>query len=168
MPQIVDCRAEQPESEERARRENGSALLLFPAGILIMVVLAAIAVDLSATFLAQRELRDATAAAANDAASALASGSFYTANQVALDSQAVESVARHRVAQSLDVRRHLDVAVTVRLLPATPSDCRPTVVVEATARVRPIFAGAVEAPAGPSDIAARSAAQAHSGPARCG
>ena len=52
----------------RTSVERGSSLLLFPAGVLIVMVLAAMAVDTSIAFMGQRELANATAAAANDAA----------------------------------------------------------------------------------------------------
>ncbi len=48
-------------------RQRGSVLLLVPAGVLIVVVLGAIAVDLSLAHLGRRELASAAAAAANDA-----------------------------------------------------------------------------------------------------
>ena len=46
-------------------RQRGSTLLLFPAALLIMLVLAAITVDSAIAFMAQRQLVNATAAAAN-------------------------------------------------------------------------------------------------------
>lgn len=46
--------------------ERGSALLLVPAGVLIVVLLASIAVDSTAAFLAQREAQAAASALAND------------------------------------------------------------------------------------------------------
>jgi hypothetical protein len=52
----------------RRREERGSILLLVPAGILIMLVLAAIAVDSAVIFLAEREAEAAASAAANDIA----------------------------------------------------------------------------------------------------
>ena len=59
-------------------RQRGSVLLLFPAAVLIVLVLSAITVDSSIAFLAQRELANATAAAANDAASRAVDGqAFY-------------------------------------------------------------------------------------------
>lgn len=50
------------------RSERGSVLMLMPAAVLIVVVLGAIAVDLSVVRLGQRELIAAAADAANDAA----------------------------------------------------------------------------------------------------
>src|SRR3712207_1178709 len=47
------------------RDETGSALILMPAAVLVLVILAAIAVDAAIMFLGERELAAATAAAAN-------------------------------------------------------------------------------------------------------
>ena len=46
--------------------ERGSALLLVPAGVLIVALLASIAVDSTAAFLAQREAQAAASSLAND------------------------------------------------------------------------------------------------------
>ena len=51
----------------RATGSRGSVLMLMPAAVLIVLVLSAIAVDLSIVQLGQRELVDAADAAANDA-----------------------------------------------------------------------------------------------------
>ena len=58
--------------------ERGSTLLLVPSAVLVLFLLTALAVDGAASFLAQRELADACAGAANDAATvALDPGSLY-------------------------------------------------------------------------------------------
>ncbi|HEX2575085.1 MAG TPA: hypothetical protein VHK88_01980 [Aquihabitans sp.] len=54
---------------ERLRSATGSALLLMPAAVLIVVVLGGIAVDRAVVFGAQRDLVATAQAAANDAAS---------------------------------------------------------------------------------------------------
>ena len=60
--------------------EGGSTLLLVPSAVLVLFLLTALAVDAAASFLAQRELADACAAAANDAATvALDPGRLYGA-----------------------------------------------------------------------------------------
>lgn len=48
-------------------RERGSVLMLMPAAVVVVLVLGAIAVDLSVVHLGKRELVDAASAAANDA-----------------------------------------------------------------------------------------------------
>lgn len=52
------------------RRDGGSVLMLMPAGVLIVLVLAAIAVDLSLVFLRQRQASATAADIANDLATA--------------------------------------------------------------------------------------------------
>ena len=99
--------------------ERGSVLLLFPAAVLIVIVLSAITVDSSIAFLAQRELANATAAAANDAASrgdrrpGLLPGRPDHARP-----DAVEAVAVERVRLAIDQSRH-------RAWTCGPSPARP-------------------------------------------
>jgi Flp pilus assembly protein TadG len=50
-------------------RERGSVLLLLPAAVMIFLILGALAVDFTQAWSAERELANAAAAAANDAAS---------------------------------------------------------------------------------------------------
>lgn len=52
----------------KRRDEHGSALLLVPTGVLIMIVLGAVMVDSAAAFLAEREAESTAAALANDLA----------------------------------------------------------------------------------------------------
>ncbi len=70
-------------------RDRGSALLLVPAGVLIVALLASVAVDSTAAFLAQREAEAAASSLANDLAS------------LALD----ESSLRHRGPYRVDPSR---------------------------------------------------------------
>ncbi len=50
-----------------SRTQRGSVMFLYPVGFLIVIMLGAIAVDLSNVWLQQRRLADATDSAANDA-----------------------------------------------------------------------------------------------------
>lgn len=129
---------------------RGSVLLLFPAAVLVMLVLAAIAVDLSAAFLAQRELADATAAAANDAATlALSDADFYRAGRVTLDAVLLQQIAEQRISLVLDARRHQHLAIqAVPVEPAAPG-CAWAVRVSASSSVRYLFAPAI--PGGPDE-----------------
>ena len=69
-------------SKRRRADERGSVLMLVPAGVLIVFVLASIAVDMSLVHLRKRQAFDLASAAANDAATAgadqaaLRSGSY--------------------------------------------------------------------------------------------
>ena len=56
------------ESGDMPRADRGSALALVPAAVLVLLILAAISVDFSSAELARRQLHDAAAGAANDAA----------------------------------------------------------------------------------------------------
>ena len=51
-----------------ADRQRGSVLMLMPAAVLVFLVLGALCVDYGGAFVAQRQLNNAAAAAANDAA----------------------------------------------------------------------------------------------------
>jgi Flp pilus assembly protein TadG len=72
-------------SADRWAREDGNTLVLFPAAILIMFVLAAIAVDAAVTLNARREVADIAATAANDAVTALAAEAFYGEGTIEFD-----------------------------------------------------------------------------------
>jgi Flp pilus assembly protein TadG len=143
----------------RSRDERGSALLLFPAAILIMVALAAMAVDSSIEFLAQRELANATTAAANDAATeALSDRSFYQGDRIELSSSAVEAVAVDRVFQLVDQRRHHNLAVQADAIPPAGPGCAWTVRVVATSRVDELFGKALPGASRAVDVRAQSTA----------
>ncbi|MDQ3898625.1 MAG: hypothetical protein M3326_15505 [Actinomycetota bacterium] len=147
-------------------RQRGSALLLFPAGLLIMVALAAMAVDSAIAFLAQRELVNATAAAANDAATeALSDSSFYEENRIELSAAAVESIAVGRVFALVDAGRHHGLSVTAEAVPPATAGCACTVRVSASSTVDEIF-GKVLPGGGTADVHASAGAsprQASSG-----
>jgi Flp pilus assembly protein TadG len=126
------------------RPERGSTLLLFPAAVLIMVALAAMTVDSAIAFMAQRELVNATAAAANDAATeALSDNSFYQYNRVELSGSAVEQVAVDRVHQLIDQGRHHALAVRADAVPPAAPGCAWTVKVTASSRVDELFGPAM-------------------------
>ncbi|HWG73530.1 MAG TPA: hypothetical protein VG184_05705 [Acidimicrobiales bacterium] len=95
--------------------ERGSALVLVPAGFLVLVMLAAMAVDSAVAFLGQRQLADALAAAANDAASAaIADPSFYASGAVVIDPVRADQVVCQTVAaQSDGDLHHVVLAVAV-------------------------------------------------------
>lgn len=78
----------------RCRGDAGSTLALVPAGTLVLVLLGAIAVDLSMVFSAKRDLLDAAASAANDAAGAgVDAGSLRSGTDPVIDPVAAERVA---------------------------------------------------------------------------
>jgi Flp pilus assembly protein TadG len=127
----------------RMGEQRGSALLLFPAGVLVMLVLGAITVDFSIAFLGERELAGATAAAANDtAARALSDRAFYREGVVSLDEALARDIAVAAVRDALDSHRYHDLRVSVTV----PAGSR-IVIVSASAEIDLLFARAL--PAGP-------------------
>lgn len=105
------------------RDQRGSVLLLVPASVLVLVVLGAIAVDSAVAFLGQRELSNAAAAAANDAAvAALSDRAFYVDGRLAVDPARALVVARHAV--SARASRGVEVvSVDVDVTPARDGVC---------------------------------------------
>lgn len=87
------------------RRDRGSVLMLMPAAVLIVLVLSAIAVDLSIVQLGQHQLVDAADAAANDAVTyGLSEDAFRVGGGYAIDPRR----AREAVLRSLDAEGLLD------------------------------------------------------------
>ena len=96
-------------------REEGSVLALVPAGFLVFILLAAIAVDSAVVYLGQQQLHDTLVAAANDAASAAVDhATFYRTGAVVLslpvaEEVVCESVAAQHSSQLRDVKLWLGV-----------------------------------------------------------
>lgn len=133
--------------------------MLFPAAILIMVALAAMAVDSSIAFLAQRELANATAAAANDAAAqAVSDSAFYEQDRIELSASTVESVAVDRVHSLVDRSRHHGLSVEAVAEPPAGPGCGWTVRVRASSQVDELFGRALPGGTGRADVRARSSA----------
>jgi len=133
--------------------ERGSALALMPAAVLVFVVLGAIAVDFAVAFLAEREVSNAAAAAANDAAgAALDQERFYADGAIRLDPASARSIGRASVAAAgLDHLDDLDVRVSVR------GDV-PEVTVTVSARAGYVFSKAL--PGGPDGVDVEASATA--------
>ncbi len=132
MPALAD----RPSLRSARRRERGSALLLFPAAVAVVLVLAAIAVDLSIAFLGERALTVAAAAAANDAVAAgLDEAAFRSTGTYRLDPVRAETAARSTIdRQRSSLPAHLEIAVaveddrvTVRLAGSVPYLFAPSV-----------------------------------------
>lgn len=138
---------------QRLRSELASVLVLVPVGILVLVVLAAIAVDSAAIFLGQRQLENAAAAAATDAAGALSYPGFYRQGHIALDPLAARRVALSSVtAQSLGAMA-LDGPIDVEVVGRQ-------VCVSLTARVNRIFGQSLPGVAAATTVRARATATA--------
>lgn len=66
-----------PRWRRRLRDERGNTLVLFPAAVLILLGLGALALDAATIYLGRRRVADLAAATANDAAGGLLLDSFY-------------------------------------------------------------------------------------------
>lgn len=84
----------------RTESEQGSTLLLFPAGVLVLLVLAAIAIDLSTMHLGRRELLRTAAQAADDAAAMLDVAAVRRGDLHTLDRVAAERVVRAEISSA--------------------------------------------------------------------
>ena len=82
-----------PGMGESLDRQSGSALVLVPALVLVVAILAALVVDSAGVWLGQRQLQAAAETAATDAASAVSQSAFYTAGAVELDPAAATTAA---------------------------------------------------------------------------
>lgn len=130
--------------------------MLVPAAVLVLVALAAIAVDSAIVFMAERQAGDVAAAAANDAAgAALSEGAFYRGGAVDLDPARVTDVVADAVAArgaGLELVGPPVIAVRGR-----------QVCVTVQARVRYLFSPAVPGMPRARTVMARAAATAVEG-----
>ena len=83
-----------------AAGEDGTALVLVPAMMLVLIVLAGIAVDLVASHVAQRSLYRTVSAAADDAAGMIDGRRLQADGSLTIDDAAAERVVRTRLATS--------------------------------------------------------------------
>lgn len=96
--------------EQRLHGDDGSSLMLMPVAVLIVLLLGAIAFDLSVVHLAHRDLLDVAESAANDAATealdqlALRRDGAYRIDPGLAASSLDRSLARHRVDQAVTAR----------------------------------------------------------------
>ena len=138
---------------ERSTDERASALLLMPAAVLVFVVLGAIGFDFAVVFLAEREVADLAAAAANDAAGiAVDHDRIYADGTVSLDPVRARAVGSAAVADAQ--LEHLS-AVTATVAVASGV---PVVTVSVAATVARPFAAAL--PGGPDVTRVQASATA--------
>jgi hypothetical protein len=95
-------------------RDRGSVLMLMPACVLVVVVLASIAVDMAMVHMRQRQALDLAASAANDAVTAGADPALLREGAFGLDAGRVQSTVERTVAAS-DLAAHLVGRPRVRL-----------------------------------------------------
>ena len=139
-------------------RDRGSVLMLVPAAVLVLLVLGAICVDSAVVFLAQRDLANRTAAAANDIAGlAVSDDAFYDGSgAVVLDDERAGAYVRLAFPADLPPGGFASWSAD-----ADVADAQVTVVAEA--QVRSIFARALPGAPETSVVRARSVATARSG-----
>lgn len=136
------------------QRHEGSVLMLVPAGVLVLLVLASIAIDSAIVLMADRELSNRTAAAANDiAAAGVDDGTFYGGRGVALGGRQAAAYLRLAFA---DAHR----PAGFRSWDADASASGTTVTVTASAEVDLLFAKALPGVAHTATVSARSVASA--------
>lgn len=118
------------------RGERGSALVLAPFALLVIVLLAALCIDGSLAFVGQRELADLAGDAADNAVSAIDLDAFYGDQGYRINPSGAERIARAVVAAHEDA--HVSV-LDIRV--AVPSDDTVRVVLDG--EVPLVFAPAV-------------------------
>ncbi len=140
------------------RGDDGSVLMLVPAGLLVLFILGAIAVDSAVVFLAARDLSNRTAAVANDAAAAaIDDAAFYETNgTVTLDPRRAETY----VALAFDDERR---PAGYRSWDGQAVTSGRFVTVVAAAEVDHIFARAIPGVARSTTVRARSVASVRGG-----
>ena len=84
----------------RGRRgaDDGTVLLLFPSAVLVMLVLAAVTLDVGLTHVRAQQLRSAAASAANDAVGALDIDALRSHGTVSFDTTHAQRLVRAAVA----------------------------------------------------------------------
>ena len=114
----------------RREKDDGSVLVLMPAAVLVMLVLGAVTVDLSARFLAQRQAIAAAEGAANDAAAAgVDLGDLDRTGPLTLDEANVRRIALRSIAAQ---------GVTSEGVPPPRVELLDQVTVQVTLWVRPV------------------------------
>lgn len=137
-------------------RDRGTVLMLMPAGILIVLLLGAIAFDLSLLFLRQRQASSVVGDVANDLATqAVDEAAFRATGDYQLDPDRADSLGRALLAQS-DIAPEV-VDIEIELLGA--ETVRVTVIV----RVDYVFAKAIPGTADGSEVRATATAVAATG-----
>jgi hypothetical protein len=128
-----------PRISKRGPGERGSAFILAPVAVVIVVFLGAIVIDASALFLTRETLSDAAAAAANDGVSAgLDAHAFTSTGHLRLDPVSARRAALASIAAQ---RGQLPADITVDVDVVNPGDAAtpPSVVVHITGRAPHVF-----------------------------
>ncbi|CAB4927668.1 MAG: hypothetical protein F2837_02375 [Actinobacteria bacterium] len=141
------------ESCQRTSGERGSVLMIMPAAFMILLVLGAIAVDLTAVRVGQRSLLSSATDAANDAVTVgLDEGAFRSGDGYRLDPERVRG-AVYAVLFAKGVLNHLTSAPTIVIHPDR------SVTVRLEGRVEHIFAKALPGASDPVPVHAEATAR---------
>jgi uncharacterized membrane protein len=145
----------------RLRSQQGNTLLLMPTAILVLMVLAAIAVDSAMLFLGQRRVADLAASVAQDAVAAVDEARFYQGDLVLVEGDATRR--GETLAANLP---HDDALLEPSCLVTTGQDDNldPIASVRCTANVRFIFAPVIPGADRISEVAATETAAGRQGP----
>ena len=139
--------------------ERGSILMLMPAAVLVIVVLGAIAVDLTIVFLGEREAVSLAAAAANDAATAaLREDVFRERGEFVLDEARAHRIVLASMAASSSEIDDLRVEVTFPTV-----DGERAIRVTVRGSVRYVFAPAIPGAPRTAEVSASATAVARRG-----
>lgn len=138
--------------DRRRPGDRGSALMLLPAGVLIVLVLASIAVDMALLQLRQRQAFDLASSSANDAVTAGVDRAGVRSSRYVLDRAATRAAVERSIAASElapDLAAPPDVTVGVD-----------TVEVTITLAADYVFAGVVPGAADGTTVTATASATA--------
>jgi len=139
-----------------ARRDRASVLMLMPAGVLVVLLLGAIAFDLSLLFLRQRQASSVAADVANDlATAALDDMAFRATGEFRLDPVRAEELGVALVGASDVAERVTEVEIAV----VGPS----VVEVALTLEVDYVFAKSIPGAADGTTVQATASADARAG-----
>lgn len=137
-------------------RDRASVLMLMPAGVLIVLLLGAVAFDLSLLFLRQRQASSAAADVANDlATAALDEDAFRSSGDFQLDPERAAALGGSLVETSDIAAQVVDVEISLPDLE--------TVQVTLVVEVEYVFAKAIPGAADGTTVTATATAQAAAG-----
>jgi hypothetical protein len=144
-----------------ASGEAGSALLLMPAAVLVLFMLAGVAVDAAVQFLGQRRVADLAASVAQDAVASVDVGSFYEGAADVSDLDIDQGAATARGQRLIDTLPGDDAFIDPRCVVTVEG-----VVATATceAQVRLIFSGIVPGVGVIRDVSAVETAEGQQSP----
>lgn len=146
-----------PLLRERLRADDGNTLLLMPAAVLVVIILAGIAVDLATVWLGYRRVADLAASIANDAVAAVDFEVFY-------GNKGKVQVVSARAQQRADVLVQYAGSDRALLNPACRVEAAAdSVTVHCTAAVEPIFSPGIFDAIRRYEVRATATARAASG-----